>query len=260
MFSVHPYAMWNLFVVIAGVTKKGTQIPLSAKTDGRMRKESTVITAGQTDGLIHLGNNLGKYVVPQERWTDSTNRDSHDQRRESKWNTRWGPDDKEADAVREKWGDSIKETDLHLDKGSSQPPYHLKDERDGDHNRPWRSNSSYSRGRADPHHQASTPNKQVPTFSHGRGRTENPAPTFSLGRGRSSFTGSAVTQMAVNLQSRGPIIEKGDIGDGEPHTLKYSRTKLIHIYRTTDMRSCTKFLEGASSQRLTSPSVRTENL
>ncbi|KAL0369072.1 UNVERIFIED_CONTAM: protein ESSENTIAL FOR POTEXVIRUS ACCUMULATION 1 [Sesamum calycinum] len=182
--------------------------------------------------------------APGERWTDSTNRDSHDQRRESKWNTRWGPDDKEADAVREKWGDSIKETDLHLDKGSSQPPYHLKDERDGDHNRPWRSNSSYSRGRADPHHQASTPNKQVPTFSHGRGRTENPAPTFSLGRGRSSFTGSSVTQMAVNLQSRGPIIEKGDIGDGEPHTLKYSRTKLIHIYRTTDMRSCTKFLEG----------------
>ncbi|KAK4434518.1 protein ESSENTIAL FOR POTEXVIRUS ACCUMULATION 1 [Sesamum alatum] len=182
--------------------------------------------------------------APGERWTDSTNRDSHDQRRESKWNTRWGPDDKEADAVREKWGDSIKETDLHLDKGSSQPPYHVKDERDGDHYRPWRPNSSYSRGRADPHHQASTPNKQAPTFSHGRGRAENPAPTFSPGRGRSSFTGSSVTHLTVNLQSRGPILEKGDIGDGEPHTLKYSRTKLIDIYRTTDMRSCTKFLES----------------
>ncbi|KAL0366113.1 UNVERIFIED_CONTAM: protein ESSENTIAL FOR POTEXVIRUS ACCUMULATION 1 [Sesamum radiatum] len=182
--------------------------------------------------------------APGERWTDSTNRDSHDQRRESKWNTRWGPDDKEADAVREKWGDSIKETDLHLEKGSSQPPYHLKDERDGDHYRPWRSNSSYSRGRADPHHQAPTPNKQVPTFPHGRGRTENPAPTFSLGRGRSSLTGSSVTHMAVNLQSHGPILEKGDIGDGKPHTLKYSRTKLIDIYRTTDMRSHRKFLEG----------------
>ncbi|XP_011074530.1 uncharacterized protein LOC105159236 isoform X1 [Sesamum indicum] len=181
--------------------------------------------------------------APGERWTDSTNRDSHDQRRESKWNTRWGPDNKEADAVRDKWGDSIKETDLHLDKGSSQP-HHLKDERDGDHYRPWRSTSSYSRGRADPHHQAATPNKQVPTFSHGRGRTENPAPSFSLGKGRSSFTGSSVTHMTVNLQSRGPILEKGDIGDGEPHTLKYSRTKLIDIYRTTDMRSCTKFLEG----------------
>ncbi|KAL0432425.1 UNVERIFIED_CONTAM: protein ESSENTIAL FOR POTEXVIRUS ACCUMULATION 1 [Sesamum latifolium] len=180
--------------------------------------------------------------APGERWTDSTNRDSHDQRRESKWNTRWGPDDKEAYAVREKWGDSIKETDLHLDKGSSQPPHHLKDERDGDHYRPWRSNSSYSRGRADPHHQASTPNKQVPTFSHGRGRTENPAPTFSLGRGRSSLTGGSVT--SVNLQSRGPILERGDIGDGKPHTLKYSRTKLIDIYRTTDMRPYTKFLEG----------------
>ncbi|KAH6778792.1 hypothetical protein C2S52_010029 [Perilla frutescens var. hirtella] len=182
--------------------------------------------------------------TPGERWSDSANREGHDQRRESKWNTRWGPDDKEVDAVREKWGDSTKENDGVLDKGSSQPRAHAKEERDGEHYRPWRPNSSYSRGRGDPHHQASTPNKQAHVFSHGRGRGEIPPPTFSIGRGKVNSMGSSASQIAVNLQSHGPVLEKDDSVDGESHTLKYSRTKLIDIYRTTDMRSCTKFLEG----------------
>lgn len=182
--------------------------------------------------------------APGERWTDSGNRDNHDQRRDSKWSTRWGPDDKEADSVHEKWVDSNKEADMLLDKGSSHLPYHGKDERDGDHYRPWRSNSSYSRGRADPHHQASTPNKQAPIFSHGRGRGESPASTFSLGRGRVGSLGSAITQTPINLQPHGSVIEKGESGHGEPYPLKYSRTNLIDIYRTTDMRSIAKYLEG----------------
>ncbi|KAK6115360.1 hypothetical protein DH2020_007629 [Rehmannia glutinosa] len=179
-----------------------------------------------------------------ERWTDSGNRENHDQRRETKWNTRWGPDDKEADAVREKWGDSNIEDDVLLDKGSSHIPSHGKDERDGDQYRPWRPNSSYSRGRADPHHQTLTPNKQVPTFSHGRGRGENPAPSFSLGRGKFSPGGNSVTHTAKHVQPHGPLIEKGETGYGELHSLNYSRTKLIDIYRTTDMISCAKYLEG----------------
>ena len=53
-----------------------------------------------------------------DRWNDSSNRETNfDQRRESKWNTRWGPDDKESEGLREKWSDSVKEGDLHLDKG-----------------------------------------------------------------------------------------------------------------------------------------------
>ncbi|XP_057785795.1 protein ESSENTIAL FOR POTEXVIRUS ACCUMULATION 1 isoform X2 [Salvia miltiorrhiza] len=182
--------------------------------------------------------------TPGERWTDSANKEGHDQRRESKWNSRWGPDDKEVDVVREKWGDSSKENDLIRDKGSPQPRVHAKEERDGEHFRPWRSNSSYSRGRADPHHQSSTPNKQGHVFSHGRGRGENHAPTFSLGRGKVNSMGSSVSHIAGNLQLHGPVLEKDDSVDGESHTLKYSRTKLIDIYRSVDMRSCTKFLEG----------------
>ncbi|XP_042006493.1 protein ESSENTIAL FOR POTEXVIRUS ACCUMULATION 1-like isoform X1 [Salvia splendens] len=179
--------------------------------------------------------------TPVERWADPANKEGHDQRRESKWNTRWGPDDKEVDAVREKWGGSSKESDIILDKGSSQPRAHAKEERDGDHFRPWRPNTSYSRGRADPHHQASPPNKQVPVFSHGRGRGENHAPTFSIGRGKINSMGSSVSHLAGN---HGPVLEKDDSVNCEPHALKYSREKLIDIYRSVDLRSCAKFLEG----------------
>ncbi|KAL6493108.1 hypothetical protein OROGR_032867 [Orobanche gracilis] len=177
-------------------------------------------------------------------WTDSGNRDSHEQRRESKWNTRWGHDGKEADAVCEKWGDSNKEDGALLDKEPSQIPSHGKDERDGDHYRPWRPNSSYSRGRADPHNQTLTPNKPVSTFSHGRGRGENPAPRFSHGRGRVGSGGNSVTHTANHWQPHGPLIGKGEADYGEPYPRTYSRTKLIDIYRTTDMISYAKCLDG----------------
>ncbi|KAG6406422.1 hypothetical protein SASPL_134022 [Salvia splendens] len=179
--------------------------------------------------------------TPVERWADPANKEGHDQRRENKWNTRWGPDDKEVDAAREKWGGSSKENDIILDKGSSQPRAHAKEERDGDHFRRWRPNPSYSRGRADPHHQASPPNKQVPVFSHGRGRGENHAPTFSIGRGKINSIGSSISHLDG---THGPVLEKDDSVNGESHALKYSRAKLTDIYRSVDMRSCTKFLEG----------------
>ncbi|KAL2504108.1 GYF domain-containing protein [Abeliophyllum distichum] len=177
--------------------------------------------------------------APGERWADSGNRESSQDQR-SKWSTRWGPDGKETDAMREKWGDSNKESDTLLDKGPSHPPYHGKDEKDVEHYRPWRSSTSYSRGRAEPLQQALTPNKQVSTFVHGRGRGENPAPTFSLGRGRISSGGSSVTNTYIPPQPVGSFLEK--VESGEHSTLRYSRTKLLNVYRITDMRSFAKLL------------------
>lgn len=177
---------------------------------------------------------------PTERWTDSGNRESgNDQRRESKWNTRWGPDDKETDNVREKWAESSKDPDL-VEKSSSHVSYHGRDEKEGDHYRPWRLNSSQSRGRADPppHHTPPTPNRNASVFAHGRGRGETNASTYSLGRGRVNSTSSVYTQ----LQSVGSLSEKGEITNGESLPWRYSRTKLLDVYRTTDTRSPEKFL------------------
>ncbi|MCE0481736.1 hypothetical protein HAX54_039731 [Datura stramonium] len=70
----------------------------------------------------------------------------NDQRRESKWNTRWGPDGKESDASVEKWSNPSKDAEVHLEKGSVGLAYHGKDESVGDYYRPWRA-TSHGRGR-----------------------------------------------------------------------------------------------------------------
>ncbi|KAK9054363.1 hypothetical protein SSX86_025441 [Deinandra increscens subsp. villosa] len=154
--------------------------------------------------------------APSVKWGDSGNKDSnHDQiqRRESKWNTRWGPDDKETDAMHE---------------------HDIPNEREADHPRPWRSNSALNRGRVDPPHQQSPGlNKQTPMFSHGRGRGEHHNPTFSVGQGRGAPVGSPINNGSTKLQS---LADVGDRGHGDMSPMRYSRTKLLDVYRITDMK------------------------
>ncbi|XP_050212155.1 protein ESSENTIAL FOR POTEXVIRUS ACCUMULATION 1 [Mercurialis annua] len=178
--------------------------------------------------------------APSERWTDSSNRENnYDQRRESKWNTRWGPNDKEIESARDKWNESSREGDMPLEKGLVHLPGHGKDEKEGDHHRPWRSNSSQSRGRGEPpHHQPLLSNKQVPTFSHGRGRGESP-PIFSVGRGKFGTGGSTSNSISTHPQPLGAILDRGEAGP-----LRYNRTKLLDVYRRTDMKVFNKLLDG----------------
>lgn len=167
--------------------------------------------------------------VPGERWTDSGNRESnHDQRRESKWNTRWGPDEKEADAVREKWSNPSKDSEMHLEKGSPGLAYHGKDEREGDHYRPWRP-TSHGRGRSE----AFTPNKQIPTYSHGR-REDGATATFSLGRVRALSGGTPMIKGSPHVQSLGAFSEKSE---SVLSPIRYSRIKMLDVYRVTAMQS-----------------------
>ncbi|KAF8406421.1 hypothetical protein HHK36_008508 [Tetracentron sinense] len=183
--------------------------------------------------------------APSERWTDTSNRESNfDQRRESKWNTRWGPDDKESESWREKWLDTSRDGEVPRDKVLSYSTNHGKDDREGDQYRPWRSNSSQSRGRGElPPHQILTPNKQIPTFSYGRARGENAPPTFSIGRGRISSGGSSVSSIFPHSHSSGTVLDKGENAHGDPSPLRYSRTKLLDVYRMTDIRSYKKPLD-----------------
>ncbi|KAH9758670.1 protein ESSENTIAL FOR POTEXVIRUS ACCUMULATION 1 [Citrus sinensis] len=184
--------------------------------------------------------------TPSDRWTDSGNRDTnYDQRRESKWNTRWGPDDKETDGLREKWSDSSKDSDMHHDKGLSHVSGHGKDEKEGENYRPWRSNLLQSRGRGDPtHHQNLTPNKQVPAFSYSRGRGEGTPPVFSAGRGKLISGGNSINSVSTHSQSLAILSDRVESNHGEYLPLRYSRTKLLDVYRMTDMRSYKKLIEG----------------
>ncbi|XP_061370655.1 protein ESSENTIAL FOR POTEXVIRUS ACCUMULATION 1-like isoform X2 [Gastrolobium bilobum] len=180
-----------------------------------------------------------------DRWNDSGNRETNfDQRRESKWNTRWGPDDKEQEGLREKWSDSGKDGDLHQDKGLSQISNPGKDEKEGDHYRPWRPNSSHSRGKVEPsHHRNVTPNKQVSTFSYGRGRGEDTPPGITFGRARPGSGGSSVNSASMHSQYPGTVLDKVESEHGEACPFKYSRTKLLDVYKITDMHTHRKLVD-----------------
>ena len=174
--------------------------------------------------------------VPSERWTDSSNKDSNfEQRRESKWNTRWGPDDKEAESLREKWIDSGKDSNSSLDKRPPLVANHGKDEREADSFRPWRSSAAQGRGRGDPSNNQTPLSKQSPAHSYNRGRGENTSYTFSVGRGRGS-SGSSVNNAYSHPHSLGNFSDKDETGHGDPHQLRYARTKLLNLYRSSDLR------------------------
>ncbi|KAE9586168.1 hypothetical protein Lal_00010020 [Lupinus albus] len=179
---------------------------------------------------------------PSDRRHESGNKETNfDQRRESKWNSRWGPDDKEPEGLREKGNDSGRDSDGHHDKGLSHISNHVKDEKEGDHIRPWRPSFSQSRGRADlAHPPNTTPIKQGSTFSYGRGRGENTPPAFTLGHGRVGSGGSSMN----NSTHSGTVLDKVETEHGEPCAFRYSRTKLLDVYKLTDMGADRKFVDN----------------
>ncbi|KAF3775556.1 PERQ amino acid-rich with GYF domain-containing protein 2 [Nymphaea thermarum] len=176
---------------------------------------------------------------PIERWSDSSSRDAtYDQRRESKWNTRWGPDDKESESWREKWSDTGRDVDSTRDKVTPFTSSHAKDaDRDLDqYSRSWRA-TSQNRGRGDTsHHSSVTPTRQVPMFGSGRGRGDNVPFNFSAGRGRSIYSASTGNNVPMRIGTP----EKGEAIHGDNLTLRYTRTRLLDIYRTTDMKTYKK--------------------
>ncbi|KAG9440962.1 hypothetical protein H6P81_021127 [Aristolochia fimbriata] len=191
-----------------------------------------------------LSRHAGEARRPMpDRWSDSGNRESsYEQRRESKWNTRWGPDDKESESWREKWLESGKDGEGLRDKVMAPSVNHGKDtDKEADHHtRPWRSNISQSRGRGGdpPHHQSVASNKQPTMFSYGRGRGESVGPIFSGSRGRGNYQNSGHPYMV------GTAVEKLEGSYGDYSTLKYSRTKLLDVYRMIDMETYKKPLES----------------
>ncbi|XP_019415112.1 PREDICTED: uncharacterized protein LOC109326765 isoform X1 [Lupinus angustifolius] len=181
-----------------------------------------------------------------DRWNDSGNREGNlDLRRESKWNTRWGPDDKEPEAVREKLDDSGKDSDLHLGRGLSHISNQGKDEKEGDRYRPWKPNSAQSRGRVDsPYIQNVTPKKQVPTFCHGRGRGEDTPPVFTLGHARPGSGGSYRNSTSTYSEYPGTVLDKFENEHEEACSFRYSRTKLLDVYRVTNMHTDRKLVDA----------------
>ncbi|KAK1396939.1 hypothetical protein POM88_006802 [Heracleum sosnowskyi] len=76
----------------------------------------------------------------------------------------------------------------------------------------------------------------------GRGRGENIGTTFSLGRGRVPSGGNSYINLSNYPHSPGSFAEKGENHDPSP--LRYSRTKLLDLYRNADVGSLGKIFDG----------------
>ncbi|VAH46125.1 unnamed protein product [Triticum turgidum subsp. durum] len=184
--------------------------------------------------------------APQERWGDSSNKEgNYDQRREGKWITRWGSSDKESENWRDRWGDSGKEGDASREKGFSQFVAHGKDgnihdkdtERDDNISRSWKSSHPVGRGRGDSSYHPSQISQKPPSlYGYGRGKPDNEITGFSGSRGK--FTPSSGSTNAGSTGSSRPfhlglLSDRPGGASGDRTAFRYSRMKLLDIYRTT---------------------------
>ncbi|KAL5144505.1 GYF domain-containing protein mpd2 [Glycine soja] len=190
-----------------------------------------------------------------DRWNDSGNRDTNfEQRHESKWNTRWGPDDKAPEGLREKRNNPGKDSDRHVDKGLPNISNLVKDEKEGDHYRPWRRNSSQSRGRVEPtHHQNGMPNKQVSALPYGWGHGEDTPPVIAFGRARLGSGGSSINSTYMHSQYPGTLLDKVESEQGEARPFRYSRTNLLDVYRVADMHTSRKLVPSVTQDEPLEP-------
>lgn len=199
--------------------------------------------------------------LPSDRWQETTNREtSFEARRDSKWSTRWGPDDKDKEFRREKWTDPEKEVeglrDRHVvntpnikegDRDTESATRETRDNRESrdtrdtrdNRDRPaWRPNFM-SRGRGDPPPPGAAPPKFAPGFGVGRGRGEGASVGFAAGRGRANFSASSGLSHGPPFGSTigaPPLADKWDSGQGKSSSLvdnqfRYPRGKLLDVYR-----------------------------
>uniref|UniRef100_A0A0E0JSZ3 GYF domain-containing protein n=1 Tax=Oryza punctata TaxID=4537 RepID=A0A0E0JSZ3_ORYPU len=158
---------------------------------------------------------------PSERWNDGSTRGSGNEgRRDGKWSSRWGPDDKEKDSRSEKKLDTEKD-ESHAEKqtftGRLLPETDSRDK--------WR-----PRHRQESHSAGTATYRAAPGFGLEKGRAKESNVGFSAGRGRAnpnsipSFT---------RPSSAGPIGAPATHGKctSSAVTFRYPRGKLLDIYR-----------------------------
>ncbi|MCE2055368.1 hypothetical protein HAX54_042486 [Datura stramonium] len=155
---------------------------------------------------------------------DVNNRNSGlDTRRDNKWSSRWGPDEKEKENRSEKRIDVDKE-DVHND-AQTYVANRTVSERESDSRDKWR-----PRHRMEGNSAAPSSHRAAPGFGQERGKVEGSNVGFNLGRGRSAGT-------IVRPSSRGAIgaspFENSVAGKSRISTgiFSYPRGKTLDIYR-----------------------------
>ncbi|KAH7365094.1 hypothetical protein KP509_18G008600 [Ceratopteris richardii] len=172
----------------------------------------------------------GRRTPGLERRSDSATRETnYETRRDSKWNTRWGPEDKDRDTRREKRSDFEKEGEGHREKQHLTSNRNENDrEADASARDRWRPHSINVRSKGDlPPPLSSTPPKAAPGFGMGRGRGDTVSTGFAVGRGRANSPGISASHGTLFSIGSFPSSERADAST----FFRYPRAKLLDIYR-----------------------------
>ncbi|CAN5966364.1 unnamed protein product [Sphagnum jensenii] len=195
--------------------------------------------------------------LASDQGTNSSNREAtFDNRRDSKWSSSWGPDERDKEF---RWSRESKLVSDAPDKevvnsGGYQPrrptspritkEFDRERERDrlqnfggrGDH--AWRPQSIASRGRGDAPVVGGTPPRSAPGFNNLRSRGDDSGLGFAVNRGRANSTGSGmVLHGSASACSIGapPLIDNLDPDEGQvgrnSSVFRYSRIKVLEVYR-----------------------------
>ncbi|XP_076884081.1 uncharacterized protein LOC143533094 isoform X1 [Bidens hawaiensis] len=165
-----------------------------------------------------------------ERWHDAGTRNpNHEARRDSKWSSRWGPDEKDKEARVEKKTD-VEKKDNHGEIQTHSSTVRLTSERDPDSRDKWR-----------PRHRLEAANSTAPGsfraasgFGLEKGRSDGPTTGFTVGRGRSSGP-LARPSSAGSTETNDSVPGKAVTSSG---LFFYPRGKLLDIYRTQKLDPC----------------------
>ncbi|OMO85436.1 hypothetical protein CCACVL1_10186 [Corchorus capsularis] len=158
-----------------------------------------------------------------ERWHDVSSRGSgNESRRDGKWSSRWGPEEKEKESRTEKRADAEKE-DAPADKQAFVSGSRIASERENDSRDKWR-----PRHRLEVHSGGSAPYRSAPGFGSERGRVDGSNVRFAAGRGRSNPSGSLLNGRPGSASVIGSL-------PADRHktssAYRYPRGKLLDIYR-----------------------------
>ncbi|KAM0965532.1 hypothetical protein TB1_020805 [Malus domestica] len=159
-----------------------------------------------------------------ERWNDGRT-SAHEARRDSKWSSRWGPEDKEKETRTEKKTDVEKEyAHSNSDNQSLGGNNRSASERESDSRDKWRPRHR------DLHSGGSNAYRAAPGFGLEKGRVEGSNLGFTLGRGRASGVGRSSAGVIGSAPSG-----KSESVPGKPRhsadSFCYPRGKLLDIYR-----------------------------
>ncbi|KAK4765120.1 hypothetical protein SAY86_026210, partial [Trapa natans] len=163
-------------------------------------------------------------LASSDRWHDGNTRNNgFEARRDSKWSSRWGPDDKDKEVRAEKKVEVEKEdgqNENHSIIGSNR----TVPDRESESRDKWR-----PRHRLEALSSSPTPYRAAPGFGPDKGRVEGSNVGFTVGRGRPNAIGRSSGPISAS------VAEKFGGFPGKPIMMAdsyfYPRAKLLNIYR-----------------------------